>query len=175
VQSVKYEPKVCKIFAHYGIIMKGQRLNLNTSKYLQNWKTDCSGACSSVNKTVLVIGPDLGFVFWLGQTLDRAGYEAFPARSAAAAAETVTEFHLHPGLVILTTWIEGANELIAELRRSQEHRRVLYLAGPTNHGNVVADKIYPRPAEMTERAKAELLEAVSTTLADTSVIAENSR
>ncbi len=129
-----------------------------------------------MNRTVLIVGPDLGFVFWLGRALDEAGYEAFPARTVDAAAETVSDFHLNPGLVILTASMQGSDELIAELRRSQQHLRVLYLAEAANNAtHFIADRVYPRPAEMTEKAKAELLEAVSTILMDNSVAADSSR
>ena len=129
----------------------------------------------AVNRTVLVIGSDLGFVFWLGRALDQAGYEAFPARSVDAAAETVSDFHLSPALVILTASLPGSNELIQDLKRSQGPLRVLFLAETANGSHVIADNVYPRPSEMTEESKAELLKAVSAVLVDNPVPADNSR
>ena len=127
-----------------------------------------------MNRTVLVIGPDLGFVFWLCRALDRAGYDAFPARGVDAAAHTALDFHLSPGLVILTASIPGSNELIAELKQFQEDLRVLRLAAPAG-GNHSADKVYSRPAGMSEETKTELLKAVSAVLADNLVPTDNSR
>jgi DNA-binding response OmpR family regulator len=130
---------------------------------------------NAVNRTVLLVGPDLGFVFWLGRALDQAGYEAFPARDLAAAAETVSEFHLTPGLLILTASIPGSKELIADLKRLHEQVRVLCLAEAVGGNHVAADGVYPRPAAMTEAAKAELLKVISAVLVDNPVAADNSR
>ena len=139
------------------------------------WVLDCSCGRKSVNRTVLVVGPDLGFVFWLGRALDQAGYEAFPARSAYAAAETVSDFHLRPSLVILAAPVPGSNELIAGLRQSQRHLCVLYLAESANDGtHLIADKVYPRPTELTEEAKADLLKIISAVLVDNPVAADHS-
>lgn len=127
-----------------------------------------------MNRTVLVIGPDLGFVFWLCRALDQAGYDAFPARGAGAAAETVSDFHLSPGLVILTASMLGSYELIAHLKELEDVR-VLRLAEPGNGNRVAADKVYPHPAEMTAEARSELLKAVSAVLVDNPIPADNSR
>ena len=119
---------------------------------------------------VLVIGPNLGFVFWLGRALDHAGYEAFPARTVDAAAETISDFHLIPELVILTASMPRSNELIADLKRLREDVRVLRLAEPGDGNNLPSS-----PTQMTEEGKAVLLKAVSAVLVDNRVVANNSR
>jgi DNA-binding response OmpR family regulator len=111
---------------------------------------------------VLVIGPDLGFVFWLGRALDQAGYDAYPARSIEAAAETMTEFHLSPGLAILSGSLPGAPEFIEDLRRSHGELRVLKLAraGNSNNHNLLVDHVCPLPADMTEESKIALINLI---------------
>ena len=113
-----------------------------------------------MNRRVLVIGPDLEFVFWVCRALDQSGCEAFPARSVEAAAETVSEFHVSPNLVILTAHLPDAANLIASLRQAQENLRVVRLAGLGEEDGMTVDGVHPRPADRTEKAKAELLKVV---------------
>ena len=67
--------------------------------------------------TVLIVDCDLGFVFWLGKLLDRNGYFALPAKTAADAALLVMRLDLEPELLVVNTSLSGSAELIAALRR----------------------------------------------------------
>jgi ActR/RegA family two-component response regulator len=68
-------------------------------------------------KTVLIIDRDLGFVFWLGQTLDAAGFAAIPARDVPNAISIITEHHLAVDVVVLNAVLANAVPLIAALQR----------------------------------------------------------
>ena len=59
------------------------------------------------SKTILITDRDLGFVFWLGQLLDDAGYQALPARSSVDAIALQNQFHLKIDLLILNPSLVG--------------------------------------------------------------------
>ena len=115
-----------------------------------------------MNRTVLILGRDLELVFWVGRTLDEAGYDAYPARSVEAAEEVVSEFHLSPALVILAGSLPGGAELITNIRKANEGLRVLAFSGSGNDRYPDVDRVYPCPESRTETEKAELLRVVAT-------------
>jgi hypothetical protein len=123
---------------------------------------------TAVTRTVLIIGADLAMVFWVGRTLDEAGYDAYPARSVEAAQETLSEFHLSPDLVIVAGTLEGVAALVAGLRQANEGLRVLALdSGKGRHAE--ADGVHPSPNRGNEEARAELLQTVSAVFAGNAV------
>ena len=79
--------------------------------------------------TVLILDRELGFAFWLGQTLDLSGYNAFPARSCEDAAELLK--HLKTSIDLLVLGSASANAVVFadSLRRSQGKLKVLAAVG----------------------------------------------
>ena len=115
---------------------------------------------------ILLIDNDLGFMFWLGQALDRAGYEAFPAKSVSDALKLITELDLSVGLVILDYSSEGAPNLIATLRHNGRHLKVISLVEDTDfpvHPEV--DAQWRKPKKFDESSEAEWLQVVRRVLA----------
>ena len=80
-------------------------------------------------RTVLIVDSDLAFVFWLGQALDKAGYQAFPAKSIPDASTLLLEANLHIDLLIVGPSTLGAAAFAAALRRSQGHLKLIGLIG----------------------------------------------
>ena len=83
--------------------------------------------------TVLIVDNDLGFVFWLGKTLDAAGYQSLPAKSIAAAGTLLEEITGKIDLLIVNSALPGAAEFITSLRRSLRRLKVIAVrevAGP---------------------------------------------
>jgi DNA-binding NtrC family response regulator len=80
-------------------------------------------------KTVLIIDPDLGFVFWLGQILLSNGYDAFPAKGVPEANTLLGELGVEVHLLIINSSLAGAPNLVDELRRSTADLKVLVVAG----------------------------------------------
>jgi hypothetical protein len=74
---------------------------------------------------VLIVDRDLGFVFWLGQVLDNAGYYALPAKSIADASALLDHFKLEIDLLIVNQSSEGADGFVDALRRQQGHLKVI--------------------------------------------------
>jgi DNA-binding NtrC family response regulator len=115
-----------------------------------------------MNPAILVVDCDLGFVFWLGQILDRAGYEAFPARSVPDALKLITELHLSVSLMIVDYSLSGAANLIATMRRAQKSLKIMALveddSGPTPPE---ADAQYRKPRKINEvPTEAEMLHII---------------
>jgi hypothetical protein len=75
--------------------------------------------------TVLIVDRDLGFVFWLGQVLTRAGYQALPANSSEAGRELARQLNLGIDILIVGNSLPGAGVFAAALRRSQRHLKVI--------------------------------------------------
>jgi hypothetical protein len=76
---------------------------------------------------VLIVDTDLGFVFWLGQALDNAGYQALPAKSIGDATALLGELNLEIDLLIVSPFLEGARAFADTLRRSQGHLKLIAL------------------------------------------------
>jgi hypothetical protein len=118
---------------------------------------------TEVNNAVLIIDSDLGFAFWLGQALDRAGYEAFPARNVADSVALLSEIPMVPRLVIFGGNPAGADALIDKCRTRHKDLRVLRLRDDSQPISVPAfpfDAEIGKPASRTEEDRAELLRAI---------------
>jgi hypothetical protein len=79
-------------------------------------------------KTILIVDRDLGFVFWLGQILDAAGYVAVPAKGIADAAEIVETLRLPVDVIISQPAERGLGEFVEKLRFGSPDLQVVALA-----------------------------------------------
>lgn len=79
-------------------------------------------------KTILIVDRDLGFVFWLGQILDAAGYVAVPAKGVVDAAEIVATLRLPVDVLIAPPAERGIREFVEKLRFSSADLQVVALA-----------------------------------------------
>lgn len=70
-------------------------------------------------KNILIVDNDLGFVFWLCQALDAAGYETFPAQGVAEAVALLAKLEVWVDVLMVRRTLPGADGLADELRRSQ--------------------------------------------------------
>jgi len=126
---------------------------------------DCSNLRSHVKKAIVLIDSDLGFLFWLGQALDHAGYEAFPARNMPDVLEIISEFHLTLTLAIVNGALPGAEALVRQLRETNPGLPVLWLVDSPDLPvpDISDDTLYSdciKPAHLTEDAKTDLLRRV---------------
>ena len=79
-------------------------------------------------KTILIVDRDLGFVFWLGQILDAAGYVAVPAKGVAEAADIVGTLRLPVDVMIAQPAEHGLYEFVEKLRFTSPDLQVVALA-----------------------------------------------
>lgn len=77
--------------------------------------------------TILILDNDLGFAFWLGQTLSAGNCEALPATNVPEATALIGHFRLTIDLVIMNPSVPGAADFTRTLRREQGHLRVAEL------------------------------------------------
>lgn len=78
--------------------------------------------------TILILDDDLGFSFWLGQSLNAPHCRALPAKSVAEAAALIGQFKLKIDFLIMNPAVPGASDFTRALRREQKHLRVATLS-----------------------------------------------
>lgn len=111
--------------------------------------------------TVLLVDEDLGFVFWLGHALDKAGHEAFPAKSIPDALKLIAELDLSVHVAIVSSSLPDAAEFIATLRLAQKDLKVILLVGDTTEPRrSYADVQCRRPAAAGKGTAAEWLQMI---------------
>ena len=79
---------------------------------------------------ILLVDSDLGFTFWLGQLLDQAGYEAFPAKSVADAIQLLDQLKFDIDLLVINPAMEGATSFAAVLRQSRPFIKIVAVHEP---------------------------------------------
>ncbi|HLK48916.1 MAG TPA: hypothetical protein VKT49_12315 [Bryobacteraceae bacterium] len=95
--------------------------------------------------TILILDNDLGFVFWLGQTLTTPQCTALPALSVPEANTLISQLKLTIDFLIMNPAVPGAAEFTRSLRKQHRQMRVATLAPPLgeagdrgNFENVIA-------------------------------------
>jgi DNA-binding NtrC family response regulator len=98
--------------------------------------------------TILIVDDDLGFVWWLGQVLTEAGYQAVPALRCRDVAPLVEELNLHVDLVIANPDLPGASPMIRGLVRGHLALKVVLVGHPASDviSRIQADAILERPS-----------------------------
>lgn len=114
------------------------------------------------SKTVLIVDRDLGFVFWLGQILDQAGYRALPARDSVDAVALQNELHLEIDLLILNPSLDGILEFAETVCLSQEHVKIMAIIGEQEEpiAAMMADASRRKPSFRDKPSKLEWLAAI---------------
>lgn len=121
-----------------------------------------------MNTAILLIDSDLRFAFWLGQALDRAGHQAFPARDVADGLTLLSQLRLTPRLLILSGAPTGAQALVDRCRHRLKDLKVLCLIDdedPDVDRSVSFDDERRKPAGRQDVDMAELLTAIEQILA----------
>jgi len=117
--------------------------------------------------TVLIVDGDLGFVFWLGQGLDGAGYQALPAKSCEAADDLLNQLDVEIDLLILGNSCAGARAFADRLRRSQRFLKVIVTVGDFEEPSPAflrADAALHRFSCRDEASRHEWLETIEAVL-----------
>ena len=114
-------------------------------------------------ETVIIVENDLGFAFWLGHTLDGAGYNALPAVSVAAANSLVAELGIAVDLVVINACVADAASFISNLRAARPACRVIALVDNPDDppaSSPYADLVEHRPAYIDAGSQADWLDTV---------------
>jgi hypothetical protein len=117
-------------------------------------------------KTVLLLYHDLGFAFWLGQTLDRVGYQTFPARNVSDARFLVERLGLSLDLVIFNPDASGSVAYIEEQQNFNPNlKTIIVIEDNVDFPVVSADGYRRKPAATDDLAGAEWIQFVGLVLA----------
>ncbi len=117
---------------------------------------------------VLIIESDLGFVFWLGHALDKAGYPSLPAKNVQDATSLIRDLNLTVGLLIVNPRLPGSRALADAVRASASATKVIAVVEPREVPSAeltFADGYKSKPVIATETAKQEWLAVVEGLLA----------
>ena len=127
-------------------------------------------------RTVLILDRELAFAFWLGQALDQAGYDAFPAKSCEDAAELLTHLTVSIDLLVVGYASADAVAFANALRRSQRHLKVLGAVGDGEASNSIfaeADAVQRKPSSAVGASKTEWLRIIEGLLSTDYLTASN--
>src|SRR5689334_22613696 len=105
---------------------------------------------------VLLVDSDLGFVFWLGQALDVAGYVAVPARDIGSAEELVQAHRIEIDILVIDPRMPGALPFISRSRERGKSLKVVAALAQEDEGDVPAndaDMVLRKPERFTQEAK----------------------
>lgn len=75
--------------------------------------------------TILILDDDLGFVFWLGQTLASPEFRPFPAPSVAEAKKLMPMLPAGLDILIVNPELDGALAFARNLRKGQRELRLI--------------------------------------------------
>ena len=107
---------------------------------------------------MLLVDSDLGFAFWLGQALDRAGYQAVPARTPLAATELIKEHRVYIDILVIDPYPPDAVSFISRLRQGRPSLKIV-AALPEESDEplpmIEFDAIKRKPQYPTEEAAAQ--------------------
>jgi hypothetical protein len=118
-------------------------------------------------RTILIVDSDLGFICWLGCTLNAVGYVALPAQDWRNASALLRRLNVGVGLLVVNYSLPGASEFTEVLRRSNEHLRVIALVGEGGDPTVAfpgADASQSKFSHLGEVSETEWLESVEAVL-----------
>jgi DNA-binding NtrC family response regulator len=118
-------------------------------------------------KTVLIVDDDLGFAFWLGQALDRSGYETWPARSVTAARSLLAEVRLAVDLLVVNASAPRAHALATYLGRTNPNFKIIAVYDELSDGIKSfpkASAVHQKPQTIDTAAKLEWVRLVTDVL-----------
>ena len=82
--------------------------------------------------TVLIVDQDLGFVFWLGEILQRAGCAVAPALNCQQAITLSKELGVSLDLIFVDPTLPGIQSMIATLKAEQDRIKIVDVGSLTD-------------------------------------------
>src|SRR5450432_1014608 len=116
-----------------------------------------------MSRTVIIIDSDLGFAFWLGHALDRAGQDSLPAASVAGAKSLLAELGVVVDLVVINAGALDAASFVADLRTTQPRCKVIALVDDPDNPPTdfpLADLVEHKPMPIDESSRAGWIDTV---------------
>jgi DNA-binding NtrC family response regulator len=119
------------------------------------------------HERILIVDPDLGFLFWLGQTLNTAGYAALPAKGMREACALVKELSVRVDLLFVFPWMTGVDTFVNRFRSRHEGCIVIALCRELDVPLYMlehVDKCWAKPDRFDAFSGMEWLEAIENDL-----------
>jgi DNA-binding NtrC family response regulator len=110
-------------------------------------------------KTILIIDTDVGFVFWLGRTLDDGGYQTIPAKDVPSAIAMIDQFKLEVDLLIVNANLQGSTAFIEQLRRSNV-KVIALIADEDSPLPMQVDASRKRPSNIDEKTRLDWIDFI---------------
>lgn len=118
-------------------------------------------------KGVLIVDDDLGFAFWLGQTLDGAGYESMPAKSIPDATLLLAELRVPIDVLVLNPALPGCAVFEHTLRSSKGDLKVICLTGDADPEPLPSADVWrSKPDVADELSRLEWLQVIQSLFAN---------
>jgi len=114
-------------------------------------------------RTVLLVDPDLGFTFWLGQTLDAAGFCAIPAINTRGATELIEDHRLGVDILVIDPLLDDALVFLSWLTQKRpELKTIAVLPGdaPNCLGMPGFEAVMHKPLCLSKTASTQCLNVV---------------
>lgn len=111
---------------------------------------------------ILILDHDLGFRFWLGMVLSKAGHTPLPVPSVSDAKLLMRELNFIPNILVMDTAVRGAMKLMTASLKSNRHIRVLAISDDSpNVANIPGvTATLPRPTGADPSTQAIWVECI---------------
>lgn len=86
--------------------------------------------------SVLIVDEDLGFIGWLGELFNEAGYRALPALSCRQAISLIKRFKLDVDVLAVNEELPGVPGMIGMLRRPRRPLKIVVIRDHRGDGIV---------------------------------------
>ena len=119
------------------------------------------------HERILIVDPDLGFLFWLGHTLSTAGYAALPAKGMREACALVTQLSLRVDLLFVFPWMTGVDTFVNRFRSRHAGCTVIALCEDLDIPLYLleyVDKCWAKPDRFDASTAMEWLDAIENDL-----------
>ena len=119
---------------------------------------------------MLIVDDDLGFVFWLGHTLDNLGHCALPAKTVQDAALLIMQFDLQIDVLVIDVALPGASDFTAAIHRTNSRVKVIGIVDDQSPARIPGVSVaHPKPACIDASARFDWIDCVEGVLADRTV------
>ena len=76
---------------------------------------------------VLIVDDELGFLWWLGETFVKAGYQVVPALSCREALSLLKTLDLGADLVLVDPKLSGASRMLRLLKQANPQLMIIFI------------------------------------------------
>ena len=115
---------------------------------------------------VLIVDEDLGFLGWLGDLFNEAGYRALPALNCRQALSLIKRFKLDVDVLAVNEGLPGVSGMIGMLKRAHRPLKIVAIRNPAADGleEIPAHATLERPSGWEPISRSDWLKKVLSVL-----------